>query len=67
MQMVIPAAAGQLLSAATAALVSASCMLTNAIFAERRSCSMCLLLHMDEPHTKPNAALVKDEAERRSA
>jgi hypothetical protein len=30
-------------------------------------CSMCLLLHMDEPHTKPNAALVKDEAERRSA
>jgi hypothetical protein len=30
-------------------------------------CSMCLLFHMDEPHTKPNAALVKDEAERRSA
>jgi len=43
MQMVIPAAAGQLLSAATAALVSASCMLTNAIFAERRTaaCVYC--------------------------
>jgi hypothetical protein len=30
-------------------------------------CSMCLLFHLDEPHTKPNAGSVKDEAERRRA
>jgi hypothetical protein len=35
MQMVTPAEARLLLSAATAALVSANCMLMNAIFAKR--------------------------------
>jgi hypothetical protein len=35
MQMVIPAGARPLLSAATAALVSVSCTLTNAIFAKK--------------------------------
>ena len=37
MQMVIPAEPRPLLSAATAALVSANCMLTNVIFAKRRT------------------------------
>jgi hypothetical protein len=43
MQMVIPAEERPLLSAATAALVSASCMLMNAIFAKRRTaaCVYC--------------------------
>jgi hypothetical protein len=43
MQMVIPAEARPLLSAATAVLVSVSCILTNAIFAKRRTaaCVYC--------------------------
>ena len=43
MQMVIPAEPRPLLSAATAALLSVSCMLTNATFAKRRiaACVYC--------------------------
>jgi hypothetical protein len=45
MQMVIPAEARPLLSAATAVLVSVSCMLTNAILAKKRTaaCVCCFI------------------------
>jgi hypothetical protein len=53
MQMVIPAEARPLLSAATAALVSVNYILTNAIFAKRRTAACVCCFTWTNPMLSP--------------